>query len=521
LAGAGLVALVLLLVVIARFAVLTDTGRTTLVGWLDGMDLGRFGTLQLSGLSGDVLGDFKVERLAVVDEKGVWLEGRNVTMRWKSFSLLRRRLWAEQVTAESVHVLRRPILEEKEDKPKKDLPVAIRIDEARFRLITEPAFSVRRGDYNVLARTRVARDGPLWAEVSGESLLRKGDGISLAYELKAQQFNARVDAVETAGGALAGALGLPSDQQFVLRFRANGRPKLAELSLLTRSGNTTPAVADGRWTVSGGHLRAGIDLTAFDLSKPFVAKVGPRLGVSADILPEPGREVYRLNAAITADNLRATAMGPVNVVQRASPGGLQVSAATDSLSRLVGQPLAGLTQVEGTLVGDLQDLRFEGQAASQRLTAAGYTLASVAGPVAVVRRRGELTVDAELQGRGGAGQGLVAAWLGGSPRADLEFARLQDGRMLIRSVDATGAGLRLKGSGSRGLLGQLAFQGEASLSNLASVRPGARGVLNATFDARQGGSRRPWSFTVDARGDRLATGMANSTACSGPGLGCG
>ena len=90
--GAGLVLLVVLLAVGVRVAVLTDTGRTTLVSWLDGMDLGRFGTLQLSGLSGDVFGDFKVKRLAVVDEKGVWLEGRDVTMRWRSYSLFRRRL---------------------------------------------------------------------------------------------------------------------------------------------------------------------------------------------------------------------------------------------------------------------------------------------------------------------------------------------------------------------------------------------------------------------------------------------
>ena len=73
-AGGGLVALLLTVLLVARFAILTDTGRNTLVGYLDGLELSRFGTLQLEGLSGDVLGDFKVKRLAVVDEKGVWLE---------------------------------------------------------------------------------------------------------------------------------------------------------------------------------------------------------------------------------------------------------------------------------------------------------------------------------------------------------------------------------------------------------------------------------------------------------------
>ena len=80
-AGGGLVGLVVVALLVARFALLTDTGRNTLVGYLDGLEISRYGTLQLEGLSGDVLGDFKVRRLAVVDEKGVWLEGRDVAMR--------------------------------------------------------------------------------------------------------------------------------------------------------------------------------------------------------------------------------------------------------------------------------------------------------------------------------------------------------------------------------------------------------------------------------------------------------
>ena len=506
-AGGGLVALVLLLAVGARFVMLTDTGRTTLVGWLDGMTLGRFGTLQLSGLSGDVFGDFRVRRLAVVDEKGVWLEGRDVSMRWRSVSLLRRRLWAKQVTADWVRVYRRPVLEEREDKPRKDLPVAIRIDNARFRLITDPAFSVRRGDYNVSAQTRIARDGPLWAEVAAESMQRKGDGLTVAFESKKDHFLAHVDAVELAGGAMGGALGLPADQRFVMRFRAEGRPDQALLSLITLSGDTVPAAANGRWNGEEGYLRAGFDLTAFDLTEKYVPRIGDRVGVSADVDPVQG-SIFQLNGAIAADNLRATANGRVNVAERSAPDGLQLRASTGSLSRLIGQELAGFTELEGVLTGGLLDFRFVGNAATQGFAAGGYRLASLSGPVEATWRGGELNVETGLQGRGGAGAGLLGAWLGAAPRANLQVARLRDGRMLVRSLDAVGAGLRLEGSGSRGLLGDLAFRGEAVLSNLASVRPGARGVLNASFQARQAGGGKPWGFTVDARGDRLATGMA-------------
>lgn len=506
-AGGGLVGLLLLLIVVARFVVLTETGRNTLVGWLDGMDLGRVGTLQLEGLSGDVLGDFKVRRLAIVDEKGVWVEGRDVAMRWRSFSLFRRRLWAESVTAEQVRVFRRPILEEKEDKPDRDLPVSIRIDDARFRLITDEAFSVRRGDWSIRARTRVARDGPIWAQVDAGSLLRPGDGLTLALRLREKEFDVRADAIEKAGGAIAGAAGLPADQPFVLRLRADGRTDQAALSLLTRSGALAPIVADGRWNGTDGHLRAGLDLTASRLTRPYVERIGDRLGLAADIDPGEGG-LHGFNAALSAANVRGTAVGRVNVQDRSAPEGLRVSLATDSLSRLLKQPSAGLTEVEGVLRGAVDDFRFEGQGSVNEVVTPNFRLANVAGPIRVSRRNGELGLGADLQGRGGAGRGVLAAWLGASPRAAIEAARLKDGRLLVRSLDAVGAGMRLRGSGSRGLLGDLAFRGEASLSNLGSVRPGARGVLTADFSASQRGQRRPWSFTADARGERLATGMA-------------
>jgi translocation and assembly module TamB len=506
-AGGGLVGLLLVLLFVARFAILTDTGRTTLVGYLDGLKLSRFGTLELSGLSGDVLGDFKVERLAVVDERGVWLEGRDVAVRWQSFSLLRRRLWAESLTARQVRVYRRPVLEEREDKPRRDLPVAIRIDDARFRLITDPAFSVRPGDYSVKARTRVARNGPVWAQVDALSLLHPGDGLATTVDFRGGRFNVTADAIEEGGGALAGALGLPADQAFLLRLRANGRKELANLQLQTRSGRLAPIVAEGRWDRSGGHLKAGLDLTASSLTRPYVERIGGQLGLAADIDPA-GAPTYAVNAVVVAENLRATAVGPVNIEERSAPQGLRITAATESLTRLAGRETAGRGEIAGVLTGGLDDLRFEGDAGLDEVIVPSLQFANISGPLRVVRRNGELAVGGELQGRGARGEGALATLLGASPRAEFEASRLKDGRILIRSMEAVGAGLRVAGSGSRGLLGDLTFRGEGSISNLAVARPGARGVLNATFQARQGGGDRPWSFSADARGQRFATGLA-------------
>ena len=57
---------------------------------------------KIEGLGGDVWREFTVRRLTISDEKGVWLEAKNIEMTWSYAALFRRRFHAEDIVAEKV-----------------------------------------------------------------------------------------------------------------------------------------------------------------------------------------------------------------------------------------------------------------------------------------------------------------------------------------------------------------------------------------------------------------------------------
>jgi translocation and assembly module TamB len=145
-----------------------------------------------------------------------------------------------------------------------------------------------------------------------------------------------------------------------------------------------------------------------------------------------------------------------------------------------------------------------------------FALARLGGPVRLESRGGELLIDGDLTGEGGAGRGLAAALLGARPRASAQVSLLADGRLLVRRLAIQGAGLQVSASGERGLLGGLNFKGEGTLTNLAAAHAGARGVVKAAWSASQGGGERPWTLSLDARGEGLAAGFGDLDHLLGP-----
>jgi translocation and assembly module TamB len=97
--------------------------------------------------------------------------------------------------------------------------------------------------------------------------------------------------------------------------------------------------------------------------------------------------------------------------------------------------------------------------------------------------------------------------LGGAPAASVEAERLANGQLVLRRLDVTGRGLKLQASGGRSLLGAVTFKGEAQLSNLEAAHFGAAGAASIGWQAAQARAGAPWTFTLDAKGERFATGL--------------
>jgi len=476
----------------------------------DGLSIGRFGELKIEGLSGDLFRDFRIRKLTIADEAGVWLEAENIALQWNYLQLLRRQFHAERLTAEEVRVLRRPILTPKKDETG-GLPVRIVIDQAKLRLALSPEFSYERGLYDVTASLDLRRQGRGQAgEIQARSLLRPGDHLDARFDLgKTRPLLIDVSALESQGGAIAGSLGLPADQAFRLEVDAVGAMAEGRFEAIAQSGDTTPLRANGGWNPQGGRAVGRLALDASSLTAPVAARLGSV--VTFDIQGQGVDDgLYNITARLAADNLTLRAVGQAHPGERRTgPQGLSLVAETNQLSQLTGGPETGAARLAGVLRGQADDMTFAGEVGVQSLAAGGYALRRVSGPIELTRNRRGVAVDADLTGAGGTGDGYLAALLGTAPTLSLTAERLADGRILVRKLDAAGTGLALQASGARGVFGGLNVRGSTRLSNLAEARAGAAGQVSFTWSAERGRQAdAPWRLRLDGRGQDLATGYA-------------
>ena len=501
----ALLALIALTLVGARYGVLLPQARLLIEAGADGLKIGRFGRLKIEGLSGDIWRDVSVRKVTLRDEGGVWLEADNLHMTWRYVELLRRNFHADRIDVQALKVLRRPTLTKKGEDT--GLPVSFHIDQARARVEMAPAFSYVRGVYDLDLNLDVERNSDQRGRVRAASVLHPGDHLNLDYDVaKTRPLLVLTDAEEARGGALAGALGLPANQAFTLKVAAGGKISQGHFTAVANSGALQPLKAAGAWAKDGGDARGRILLTASRLTAPYARRFGPE---ASFVLAgrRAGPDLFAIDGRISSENLALRVLGLGDLGQRRiGPKGLELAAETKALSRITGGPDMGPAQIAGRLTQVPPKWRFAGVASVTRTSLGGYSLAQASGPMEVTEQAGQWDVKARLAGAGGRGAGYVAAALGGTPKASLDGARLADGRLLLRDLRVTGSGLNVEATGGRSLLGGLTFKGKAAISNLAAARAGAAGSAGATWSASQAKAGQPWTFSLDARGDRLATG---------------
>ncbi|HXQ09622.1 MAG TPA: translocation/assembly module TamB domain-containing protein [Caulobacteraceae bacterium] len=488
-----------------RYGVDTGFGRGFIEARLDGLSVGRLGRLHVEGLAGDFWTDFTVSRLTIADADGVWLDVRKLAISWRPFELVARRAHLTSVAAGLVRVDRLPALSPSGGAGQS--PVAVNIDSFAMRLETLPAASVRRGLFAVTGGFDVERNGGVRGAVDAESQVHPGDGLTARFDFGVRQRLA-IDAVgrEESGGALAGLAGLPADQPFALNAHLGGANGQGGLALLARSGTTTIAQATGAWTPAGGRAAGRLSLIASRLTQPLARGLGAEVTfTAASHVANDG--LYGVALIADSDNASLKAVGVGDPARFTADEGLSIQATVADMHRLVSVPAMGAASLSGQLTGGWANVRLTGQGSVERLGFAGYQLARVSGSVDLSHERGDWRLKASLAGQGGAGQGLWASLIGARPQASLDATRLADGRTLIRALKATGAAVVVDATGQQGLFGDLSLKGDARIADLAALRAGARGVVEASWTAGQPRGARSWTFAMDARGAKVASGI--------------
>ena len=501
-ASVTLVLIVALLFGGVRFGAITPQGRAFLEARTSGLKLGRIGRLKIEGLSGDIWRDFGVSRLTIADEKGIWLEARDVHVVWRATELFGRRFHADRIAARQALVLRRPTLTPKGKSSA--APLSVDIDSFSLRLVTRPEFSRQAGDFDVAGDYEMARMGGQKGRLGVVSHLHAGDHLNLVFDLgRDKTLLLAADAQEANGGAIAGALGLSAERPFDLSAKANGTTERGAFTVLARSGDTTPLKAGGAWDSQGGSASGRIDLSASTLTRRLERMFGAQAEFS--ILGRKAGAFQDLKIQVDSPNLKLSGRGLGDIGKRLTAlEGVPFTATVADLSKVTTIPDMGAGRVKGVFALGKQGFAIEGAVEVADLSLLGYRLARVSGPAKVAWRAGELTIKAEAAGEGGGGQGLLAL-LGRSPKATFEGVRLKDGRFLIRSAHVVAPNLIIDGEGERGILGGLSFKGDAKVASLGPVRAGAKGQVSAQWSASQAGAK-PWAFTVDSKATAFGTG---------------
>ena len=508
---AGLVAMVLIVaaaLMAVRYGALTPQGRLMIEARTSGLRLGPLGRLKLEGLSGDVWRNFTVARLTIADERGVWLEADRVAVRWSYGMLLQRRLQIDELNSQGVRVLRRPSLAPK-GPPSRGLPVTFDIRKIGLRVETLPAFSTRRGLYDITGKLSLERrDLGQAGEFQAASLLHLGDHLAVQFDIgRTRPLLIIADGVEAKGGGLAGALGLPADLPFSVSAKASGSESAGRLDARVTTGAKVPLDAHGGWTLAGGTVAGRIELGASSLTTPYVRMFGAEAVIAAAARRVKGGR-YGVAARLVAPNLVVIAQGPADPAALASVEGLKLAVSVADLSRLTGQPGFGGGQTQGVLSGNPAAWRYLGAASLQKIALGGYRLERAQGPVSMSAKGGAMALTTTLSGGGGGGAGMLAGLIGPQPRAILELSRLADGRLLIRKVDAQGKGIKVQAEGSRSLFGGLTFKGHLQAADLALGKAGAGGSIDASWTADQAKARAPWRFTADGHAAKFRSGAS-------------
>lgn len=507
--GLVLAAIVSLLVVAAigaRFYLLTDPGRNAVVEALQDQRVSRFGRLQVEGLSGDLLDDFTFGKVTITDQKGVWLEARNVRINWSLSGLLVRRFHAETIQADVIRLIRRPQVEPPDGRPPRPAPIGVIIDDFSARVELMEGFSKQYGRWELSGQAQLPRRGDRTARVDGKSLDRPGDFLNLAASFGGKIEDLRLDlrASEARGGPLAGALGYSPDRPFTAIGLVNGDL----INLVVRTGNFTPLSVQGHYGKTGARVSGFANFGGSDLFQPFVDRIGQSARFGFAAVPDPEKDGYQGIAwRLYADNFQSRAVGLLKLSDRSAPEGIRLELSTGSLTRLVGTTLGDAAVWNGVFTGKPGDFDLKGQFSLQEASLSSYRAARLSGPLNAAYSDQSFLVDADVRAEGGRNEGIVGALLGATPRVQLSLLRQSSGALVLSKIDAEGQALRLTGTGGRTLLGGMSFRGQTTITDVSRIRQGATGRFGGSISAASSRRGAPWQFDFDGTGTSLVTGL--------------
>ncbi|MEX0284493.1 MAG: translocation/assembly module TamB domain-containing protein [Paracoccaceae bacterium] len=189
-------------------------------------------TIKVTGLDGALSSRATIEQIEVSDDDGVWFRLNGAVLDWNRVALVRGRFSVNELTADSIEVLRQPLPSSDPDLPAPEaqpfampeLPVSILIDKLAVERVELGEDVVGLAAALSLDGRLTLADGALYTNLAIDRLDRVGDRIGLtasfANETRLLAIDLQVD--EDAGGLISNVLSIPNAPPVTLAVKGNG-----------------------------------------------------------------------------------------------------------------------------------------------------------------------------------------------------------------------------------------------------------------------------------------------------------
>ncbi|MEM5518373.1 translocation/assembly module TamB domain-containing protein [Henriciella sp. AS95] len=435
---AGLLALVLLALVALRFAAQSGFGRNFVEARIEaaspsGQDI------EVEDLSGDLLGEFRIGKLTVADKNGVWLIAENIYADWKPFALRRRALLIDDLDADLIHVLRRPVLEPGEQTESGgSFPLrAGELDSLVIReLRTDEGVLPRALTLGIEGLARVERDGSGASRLSVTPL--DGDGDKLAADLSwtdSLRLNGTLDLEGPEGGLFATLARLDETQSISVSMEASGRMNDWAADGEVLIDDQTALSLDAKTE----NDKVAFSIDAHPQPHPLSSRLTDYLGDTVKIMGDVSRVDGRpfLDLSAEADALRLSAQ-----VSQAQSGAYSADLrlVSDSPDNFLQQDSVSVRQaiIDGNLTYDSGTARFDGTVSASGVDAPSFNAEKVSGPVIAIYDAPNISLRTTLSGEGTRLPGTAGQIAGRAPsiqtnaQFDLKSRTLSVRELLVR-----------------------------------------------------------------------------------------
>lgn len=452
-------------------------------GLADGRRIWRLGTLDLEGVSG-TLGALRIDRATLTDSAGVWLEAQDLRLDWRPFALLGGEASIQNARAESLAILRRPVL--LPARPPSDQTFDVRLDTLALPQITL-AEGVAGGAAAFSLLGGMALDDEALERLVLD--LRRTDGAAdaLSVRYEGEPLTLAAELVGPEGGPFAALLGGPA------RFTANGVGR--EILALGTIGGAEALRAALSWTDAAWTLDGFADLGAIAPAKDLAARLGQRLTLSA-AGGRPREDTAPFTLKAVAPLARLEAQGRIGAgITLTGPLEVNAEAAAETVS-LRGGRIAFAGTFRPGEVGRLQGT------VTSRGAGFGDVRVSGSGPALVEIGARRVTFDASLRSMQIAAQSPIVRRLlsGGTLSVAGTYAR-GVGDLDLRRFELTDSPLRVSARGP--VIGSPRLNGRWTLADLDALDPRFSGRADGAITLAQPESS-PWRLSLTGRAEGVS-----------------